>query len=158
MDQPKVSANRQGHFLIKFSNSNDVNLILQSGPYSMGGRPVMVTQWSTEFDFQRDVLMKVPIWVKMHNLPLNCWSLESLSRITSVVGVPICVDKCIAEQQRISYPRVLVEVNMIQVVQVKGPRGEKFAQKVTYEWFPYYCKKCCELGHSCADRAPLVVE
>lgn len=39
---PKVVANRNGYFLIKCSNVDDINLILNNGPYSMGGRPIML--------------------------------------------------------------------------------------------------------------------
>lgn len=59
--QPRVTSHRDGYFFIKCINAVDVNLIVYSGPYSMGGRPVVVKKWSTEFDFERDVLRAMPI-------------------------------------------------------------------------------------------------
>lgn len=70
--QPRVTAHRDGHFLIKYTKVDDVNLIIQENSDIMGGRPIVVRKWSSEFDFQRDILKAVPMRVKLYNLQLNC--------------------------------------------------------------------------------------
>ncbi|WMV32217.1 hypothetical protein MTR67_025602 [Solanum verrucosum] len=55
-------------------------------------KPVIVKPWTTNFNFKDEVLKVIPLWVKFPNLPLNCWGTKSLSRITSVLGKPICAN------------------------------------------------------------------
>lgn len=39
--RPRVIGHREGYVLIKCTNSDDVNLILEGGPYSMGDRTIV---------------------------------------------------------------------------------------------------------------------
>ncbi|KAH0679268.1 hypothetical protein KY284_020353 [Solanum tuberosum] len=70
----------------------------------------------------------------------------SLSRIASVIGVPIYADECTAKQTRISYARMLIEVNvtqpLLEKIVVMDPTGNKFEQEVVYDWKPKFCPKC----------------
>ncbi|XP_075087806.1 uncharacterized protein LOC142169792 [Nicotiana tabacum] len=66
--------------------------------------------WSADFDFNKEVLQIIPVWVKYPNLPLNCWGAKSLSRISSGLGIPLYADACTAQLDRISYARVLIEI------------------------------------------------
>lgn len=98
----------------------------------------------------------IPIWVKFQNLPLNCWGLDSLSRISSVLGVPLYADDCTSNQRRVSFARVLVELDVTKALPekmaIETATGEIFQQSVEYEWLPPYCKKCFQIGHCCEDR------
>lgn len=154
--KPRVTAHRDGYFLVKCLNVDDVNVMLQTESLSMGGRPVIVKKWSSEFDFLRDILKAVPIWIKLYNLPLNCWGVDALSRIGSTLGLPICMDECTSSQNRVSYARLLIEVDLTQELRkeviVERVTGVTFVQRVYYEWHPAFCKKCNQLGHSCAQQ------
>ena len=56
---------------------------------------------------------------------------------------------------RISYARMLIEVNVTKPVTekivVKDPNGRTFMQDVVMEWKPVYCDKCQRIGHQCQD-------
>ena len=56
---------------------------------------------------------------------------------------------------RISYARMLIEVNVTKPVPekiaVKDPNGRTFMQDVLMEWKPLYCEKCQRIGHQCQD-------
>lgn len=69
----------------------------------MGARLVMVRKWTSEFDFQRDILRRVPMWVRLYNLPLNFWGVDAMSIIGSIIGTLICVDEATSKQNRVSY-------------------------------------------------------
>ena len=73
-------------------------------------------------------------------LPLNCWGVGSLSRIASAIGVPLFADECTTKQTRISYARMLIEVNVTkaipQQITVVDPNGKTFLQDVELEWRP----------------------
>ena len=100
-------------------------------------------QWSPEFDFGAEFLTEIPLWVNFPKLPLNCWGAGSLSRIASAVGVPIFADECTTKKTRISYARMLIEVNVTkpipQKITVMDPNGRTFMQDVVTEWKPLYC-------------------
>lgn len=94
---------------------------------------------------EHEVLKEIHLWVRLPNLPLNCWSGDSLSRVGSVIGKPICADECTTQQNRISYARMLVEVDitkpLIYKIQIEGEKGLEIQQQVYYEWVPIFCQK-----------------
>lgn len=85
----------------------------------------------------------LPLWTTLPNLPLYIWAEKSISKIASAVGRPITTNECTAIKLRISYARVLVEVDITKLVKtsvsIKDHSGKEWDQKVEYEWTPYYC-------------------
>lgn len=88
-----------------------------------------------------------PVWVKLHGLPLSCWSIDSLSRIRSAIGVPKKVGECTVAVKRVSYARLLVHVDLTMphireiIIEVKG--GNEFLQSVKYEFAPLSLPRVC---------------
>ncbi|KAL2921901.1 hypothetical protein RDABS01_013392 [Bienertia sinuspersici] len=156
ISMPRIFLHENGYFLLRFDSSTACNEVNAKGPYMFKGRPVVIKQWTINFDFNAEVLRVVPVWVRFPNLPLYCWADSSLSRIGSVLGVPICTDECTSQQLRISYARMLIEIDVTKprplVISVEGPTGIEFEQKVTYEWVPHFCAKCNKVGHNCDHR------
>lgn len=60
-------------------------------------------------------------------------------------------DKCTTNKLRVSYARVLVEVDVSvelkEEIIIRDPRGSKLIHKVKYEWKTPFCKKCNKVGH-----------
>lgn len=119
----------------------------------LGNRSIIVKTWSPEFDLSKEIMQTIPLWVKFPNLPLNCCGLQLLSRISSGLGIPLYADECITQIDRISYARVLIEMDISQnlpsAIKVEDPNGREFTQKVIYEWVPAYCPSCLIIGHKC---------
>ncbi|KAH0714810.1 hypothetical protein KY284_007715 [Solanum tuberosum] len=94
--------------------------------------------------------------VKLPNLPLNCWNSVVLSKIGCSLGKPLYADECTTQTSRISFARILVEVDvtrpLAKVIKMKDPKGRIVEQKVWYEWKPMFCQKCLQVGHSCVDK------
>lgn len=124
----------------------DRELVLYSGPYMLTNRPVIVKGWRPRFNFKDGVLRTIPLWVCLSNLPLNCWGKDSLSRIGSIIGRPIYAYECISSINRISYTRILIEVDITyalpEVVKVQDPTWAEFDQVVEFDWKPKFCAKC----------------
>ncbi|KAG5594739.1 hypothetical protein H5410_035971 [Solanum commersonii] len=102
-----------------------------------------------DFDFDKEFPTKIPIWVKFPYLPMNCWGCDSLSRIASAIGIPMFADECTTKQTRISFARMLVEVDVtkplpeeINKCQVVGHvclpeqaiRSRRAPKKVVHKW------------------------
>ena len=154
-EKPEVFLHDEGYYIIKFKSLNDMNEVLYSGPYTISNRPIILKQWSTEFEFGKEFLTEIPLWANFPKLPLNCWGAGSLSLIASAIGVPLFADECTTKQTRISYARMLIEVNVTKPVPekiaVKDPNGRTFMQDVVMEWKPLYCAKCQRIGHQCQE-------
>ena len=119
VSMPEVFLHEDGYYLIKFQKLSDMNEILFSGPYTINNRPILLKQWCSEFDFGSEFLTEIPLWVNFPKLSLNCWGGRSLSMIASAIGVPIFADECTTNQTRISYARMLIEVNVTKTIPQK---------------------------------------
>lgn len=102
--------------MVKFQNIDDRNEILYSGPPMFNHRSMIIQAWTPEFNFHDEMLRVIPLWVRMPNLPLSYWSINSLSHIGSVIGVPLYADECTTHQKRISFARMLIEVDVTKTL------------------------------------------
>ncbi|KAL5169644.1 Transposon TX1 uncharacterized protein [Glycine soja] len=105
----------------------------------------------TFFDFGNEELSKIPVWVKLRNLPLELWNPQALGKILSKIGSPIRSDHLIASKGSISFARALVEVDtsleLIDEVRFRLPTGKTFVQKIEHEKRPSFCTHCKMIGH-----------
>ncbi|XP_056695259.1 uncharacterized protein [Spinacia oleracea] len=128
--QPEVLLHNDGYFVIRFGTLNERNEVLFLGPYTIANKPVIVKAWTSDFDFNSEILKVVPLWIQLPNFPLNCWGTDSLSRIGSALGTPLFADECTSKQSRISFARMLVEIDVtrpiMQKVMVQEPSGKLF--------------------------------
>ncbi|KAJ6973816.1 hypothetical protein NC653_033978 [Populus alba x Populus x berolinensis] len=110
------------------------------------------------FNFGRDEMSCVPVWVKFPNLPLKCWSPRCLAKIASKLGTPIQSDQLTCNMLRISYARVLVELDLRadlkSSIVINLPNGTTLNQPVIYETLPRFCTLCKVLGHKTGACTP----
>ncbi|KAH0717608.1 hypothetical protein KY285_013639 [Solanum tuberosum] len=140
--KPKVYYHNDGYFFVKFTMLDDRDEVLYAGPHMLNNKPIIMKTWSPKFDFNKEVMQTIPIWVKFPNLSLNCWGVNSLSRIGSGLRVPIYADECTTQVDRISYAIVLIEMEITKTLpielKVEDPNGRLFTQEISYEWVPTY--------------------
>jgi hypothetical protein len=83
---------------------------------------------------------------------------KSLSKIGSALGNPLVTDECTAHKLRVSYARMLIEMDVTQElphdITIRDNEGNKMKQLVEYEWKPIFCEKCQKVGHKCAKIPP----
>ncbi|XP_058768322.1 uncharacterized protein LOC131642051 [Vicia villosa] len=143
----------EGYFILRFSSFRQRDDVLMKGPYSIRNMPLLIHEWRADFNLQTDLLRTLPIWVKLPNLPLYLWGETSLNKIGSALGIPIVTDECTANRLRISYARILVEMDITKELPseiiIKDNMGEKMQQSIDYEWRPVYCGNCQRFGHNC---------
>ena len=70
--KPTLFLHEEGYFIVKFQNMEDMNEILFSGPYTINNMPIILKQWCSDFDFVKEFLAEIPLWVNFPRLPLNC--------------------------------------------------------------------------------------
>lgn len=98
----------------------------------------------------KELTRKIPIWVIFPGLLIEYWTKENLGRIASYLGKPICSDRLTGEGERISYARMLVEMDVSQDLRddmlIEEEEGKYRVQILGYEWKPVFCEKCCQIG------------
>lgn len=71
--KPKIFYYNDGYFVVRLNSIEYKDEVLLSGPYTIGNRPIILKMWSENFDCKAELLQTVPLWVRLPNLPLNCW-------------------------------------------------------------------------------------
>ncbi|GJW07139.1 hypothetical protein Tco_1569562 [Tanacetum coccineum] len=118
---------------------------------------------------EQDEVTRVPVWVKLHKVPVVAYSADGLSLIASQIRNPIMLDDftsamCVEAWGRIGYARALIEVcadkELKQEVAMAIPKGEEVKDghsvakiRVEYEWKPPVCIDCKVFGHT-AEQCP----
>jgi len=140
-----------GWLIYTFSSEADKLAVLSGSPDYVFGRPLVLKSMPEYFDFAATDMSRVPVWVKFPNLPFKCWSPTCLSKITSVIGKPIHCDMLTTSVSRLSYARVLIEVDLLvelpNSINIVLPNGMPLLKLVVYKTIPRFCKHCRVLGH-----------
>lgn len=117
--------------------------------------------WDVDMDLSKNNIRTVPIWMQLENLDLKYWGQRALFKIVGQISEPIQVDAITKERERLSFPRVLVEVKLDQQlpdkVAFEDERGRDVYVNVKYDWKPNICKHCKGIGHEtdkCRKREP----
>jgi len=156
--EASLAIHESGWLVYRFKNVDDKLVVLANGPYLIYGRPLIIKAMPEYFDFGMDEMSCVPVWVKFPNLPLKCWSPRCLSKIASKLGTPIQSDQLTFNMSRISYARVLVELDLFadlkSSIVINLPNGSTLHQPMIYETLPRFCKLCKVLGHNTGTCTP----
>ncbi|KAL0927111.1 hypothetical protein M5K25_001268 [Dendrobium thyrsiflorum] len=107
----KLISLSEGFFLFKFFTQEDYEMVWSRGAWFILGKPFIFQKWTPHFSPKREEFNSVPIWFKIHDLPLCCWTPVSISKIASKIGIPMAVDALTTSKSRLTYARVCVQVD-----------------------------------------------
>jgi len=142
-------------FFFEFKDETTKLKILEGGPYFFSKRYLVLTEWKRMLVPATAHPSSIPAWVKLHKLPLECWTASGFSRIASTIGRPIHVDQATATKKRLDYARVCIEISagdeLPDEVIVKI-NGDAVAVRVEYQWIPPKCTACKVFGHKCNPK------
>ncbi|KAI9093407.1 hypothetical protein K1719_027421 [Acacia pycnantha] len=139
-------------FLFKFVNDEEYNRILRGRPGSINDSllNLMVrSKYKTneEFDFSR-----CPVWIQMHNIPMEALCLENAVRIGGFVG-----EVMLAENPKLNdryfrnflHARVMLDLrrSLASGFWMDKPDGSRFWIDIRYEKLQCFCYNCGRVGH-----------
>lgn len=140
-------------FLFEFQDEATKRRVLESGPYFFSRRYLVLKDWRRMLVPSTEHPSTIPAWIKIHKLPLECWTEDGFSRIASAIGKPLYVDKATERQQRLDFARVCVEIDAADdhptEIQI-SLNGESVVVALEYQWMPPVCQICKVFGHSCS--------
>ena len=111
-EMPDISTTENGLYLFRFRDLDARDLVMESRPWHLAGRPFILCTWRPSMDMLNIQLTSIPIWVKFYNIPLEYWTNISLGYIASVVGNPLHLDSLTENQSKLSFARICVEVGV----------------------------------------------
>ncbi|GJU58664.1 RNA-directed DNA polymerase, eukaryota, reverse transcriptase zinc-binding domain protein [Tanacetum coccineum] len=153
---------RNGVWLFKFRHGEHLDTIVEQSPWIVNGKPLMVQKWNLDVCIEKAEPGKIPIWIKLSNIPLEAWSVKGISALSSRLGKPLVMDNmttcmCHNGTGRAAYARVMIEIDAKKgykesiEIQYKDKHDclirTKFV-KVEYFWKHASCSTCGVFGHS----------
>ncbi|PWA74964.1 hypothetical protein CTI12_AA247570 [Artemisia annua] len=157
----EIIANNSGVNLFKFKDEESMQYVLDQGPWMVNSRPMFVMKWDHGMGMQKVEPTKLPVWVKLLAIPMEAWSMEGISALSSCLGKPIMMDDMTAKMcqfgnGKTDFARILVELDAKKVIKdsirieytnkdasIKGTKEVK----VVYDWRPEICTYCNVFGH-----------
>ncbi|KAJ8420786.1 LOW QUALITY PROTEIN: hypothetical protein Cgig2_017723 [Carnegiea gigantea] len=107
MDIDKVLLVRKGVFLIRFNNMDDRT---KKGWYFFDRKPFIANAWNEDSPLNTSNLHSVPIRVWFLELDIKFWGLNSLSKLRSMLGIPIKADRTTRDKSALRFARLLIEM------------------------------------------------
>ncbi|XP_074299826.1 uncharacterized protein LOC141630997 [Silene latifolia] len=124
--------------------------VLKSGHYLFDNKPLIVKGWTSEADMKKDTITAVPVWIRLHKLPLKFWG-KGLPKISNFIGKFIKSDLATEEKTRLNFARVMIELQVNQKLPDKAKFKDELGQliqiEVEYEWKPVTCEFYKGVGH-----------
>lgn len=111
----KTMMNAKGFFFFKFTTEKGMMDVLEGGPWMIRNSPIFLNKWSPTINLSKEDHLVVPVWVKLHEVPIAGFTDDGLSVIASRVGKPMMLDSytssmCANAWGRPSYARAMIEV------------------------------------------------
>ncbi|GJT58325.1 RNA-directed DNA polymerase, eukaryota, reverse transcriptase zinc-binding domain protein [Tanacetum coccineum] len=77
-----------GHFVGCKMECEGMNQVLESGPWLVNNKPLMIHKWDPSISINKKEPEVLPCWIKLLNVPLEPWTTKGISTIASGVGKP----------------------------------------------------------------------
>ncbi|GJW01328.1 cytokinin dehydrogenase 3-like protein [Tanacetum coccineum] len=160
-------------FSFQFNSMDGLDDMLENGPWFIQNNPLILKKWHPDENLLKEDVSTVPIWVKLHGVPVTAFSEDGLSVIATKLGTPLMLDSytsdmCMQSLGRSSYARVMIKLRAdvelrdnIFVAMPKITREGHYTCNicVEYEWKPPRYSSCKVFGHiheECLKNTSLV--
>ncbi|GJY47281.1 zinc finger, CCHC-type containing protein [Tanacetum coccineum] len=148
-------------FSFQFSSMDELEAMLENGPWFIRNNPLILKKWHPNENLLKEDVSTVPVWVKIHGVPITAFSEDGLSAIATKLGTPLMLDSCTSDMcmqswGRSSYARVMIKLRAdvelkdnIVVAMPKITREGHYTCNVhvEYEWKPPRCSSCKVFEH-----------
>lgn len=124
--------------------------ILRRGMWNIAEVPMVVSKWSPLAEKEGLEEKSIPLWVFLKQVPMNMFSWEGLSFITSAVGDPVRLHPETAACANFDVAKVFVNADLSKELPKKirySKNGSDFEVEFLYPWLPPRCSTCEKWGH-----------
>ncbi|GKB51322.1 retrotransposon protein, putative, ty1-copia subclass, partial [Tanacetum coccineum] len=142
-------------------STDGLNGMLENGLWFIRNHPLILKKWNPNVNLLKEDVGNVPVWIKLHGVPIMAFREDGLSAIATKLGTPLMLnsytfDMCLQSWGRSCYVRAMIElcadVKLKDTIVVATPKiaGEGFYTctiRVEYEWKPPKCACFKVIGH-----------
>ncbi|GJQ92637.1 zinc knuckle CX2CX4HX4C containing protein [Tanacetum coccineum] len=135
--------------------------VLEQGPWRIRSVPLILNMWNPNSDLKKEDIKKVPVWVKLFNVPVVAYSKVGLTLITAKLGRLLMLDAhtsnmCLNSWGMNSYARALVEISadnefvesLVVAVPIAKTKGHRLVSiDIEFEYKPPRCSACKIFDH-----------
>ncbi|KAJ0965073.1 hypothetical protein J5N97_026211 [Dioscorea zingiberensis] len=139
-----------GFYLITCSSELMLEKILTDGPWTVNGLVMHLMRWKPDFQPYFERLSSATLWIQLHHLPDEYWEMEAIAEIAIAFGRVLKVDGTTAQQNRVRFARVCIELDLTKSLKRGVWVQSKYSRKfvfVIYEKLPLFCYSCGVVGH-----------
>nr|GEX96230.1 hypothetical protein [Tanacetum cinerariifolium] len=66
--------------------------VLEGGPWLIRKSPIILKKWSMDTRLLKEELTRIPLWIKLHDVPIQVFEDDSTSLIATFIGKPVMLD------------------------------------------------------------------
>ncbi|GKB97430.1 hypothetical protein Tco_0983567 [Tanacetum coccineum] len=139
-----------GLFSFQFSSINGLDAMLKNGLWFLRNNPLILKKWHPDEKLLKEDVSTIPVWVKLHGVPVTGFSKDGFSAIATKLGTLLMLDSytsdmCMQSWGRSSYARVMIELradvelkdNIVMAMPKITREGHYTCNvRVEYEWKP----------------------
>ena len=140
----------KGFFITVFAFDEDYQKALKEGPWFWGSAGLFLTPWFPDFDPSTTIITKLPIWVRLPNLPANLWHFAVFQGIGNSLGHFLDTDTSRGEKGLYTFARICAEIDMSKGLpdKINLKIGDfHWTQNLDYENTAFRCRNCHHTGH-----------
>jgi len=140
----------KGFFIVKFDTVNEKEYVLHEGPWFWGNARLFITPWFSSFNPSSIVVSKMPVWVRLHNLPLHFWLPKVFEAMGNAIGKYVKQDVERIARSIHTFARICVEVDLSQGLSdsiILIHNNTQWKQPLDYENMAFRCRGCQQTGH-----------
>ncbi|GJY12216.1 RNA-directed DNA polymerase, eukaryota, reverse transcriptase zinc-binding domain protein [Tanacetum coccineum] len=125
-----------GLFSFQFNSMDGLDAMLENGPWFIRNNPLILKKWHPDEDLLKEDVSTVPVWVKLHGVPVTAFSEDGFSTIaTKLVMIKLRADVELKDNIVVAMPKITREGHYTCNVHVE------------YEWKPPRCLSCKVFRH-----------
>ncbi|KAI9112656.1 hypothetical protein K1719_016322 [Acacia pycnantha] len=139
-------------FLFKFEDENEYNRILRGRPWSINSHLLNLMERSKYKSYEEFDFSLCPVWIQMHNVPIEAMCLENTIRIGEHVGkVMLAEDPFYNGRFLRSFLRARIILDLKRPLAhgfwMPTPEKKKVWISILYEKLQCFCYNCGRIGH-----------
>nr|GEU74581.1 hypothetical protein [Tanacetum cinerariifolium] len=126
-----------GLFSFQFGSMDGLNVMFENGPRFIRNHSLILKKWNPDVNLLQEDVGNVPVWVKLHGIPVTAFSEDGLSGRSSYARtmIELKADAELKDTIVVTMPKLIREGFYTCTVRVK------------YEWKPPRCACCKVFGH-----------
>ncbi|KAK4724533.1 hypothetical protein R3W88_027312 [Solanum pinnatisectum] len=140
----KIAQVNRRVFMVRFLESEERDAVVKEGVITFDKKPIVIKQWKPDIEVMKEIVDKVPLWIKMPGLEAKYWGKVAPTKIATTT-----------QKNKLMFARVLVEMPLnntyLSDVMFENENGKIMKQKVEYEWKPVLCSRCRNFGHELGE-------